>query len=188
MNRERPNRAPESVRPLFRRFSDVLPQPALAIYNQIPPEMQLDLENGLNRVQRMGGVIRQNFPVPSHIRESDHDHVVEYEVINNDFSQGYPELKPFIDFETQVPLMGVIHDVGEINPAIYDMPTIDRTPEEDRRKLLEPFAGRLILARIPDPDLRARALGLYNRFLADEPSDLNVQMAHLIDKMGHLYV
>lgn len=187
-----PEKSPEAGLPV--RISDALLPETKVWYDLLQPDLQDAYEQELHTIDRMGALREKLRTVAatdmsiSHMpetippgTETNLHHVYETEALAAGVAKGYPALAEHINFvDVQKIILG--HDVGEI--GVDDQPALkaDMTPEQRRRKNLEPWFGRNILEKIPDPTLREEALTFYSRYQEKNPRDMEVQMAQFLDK------
>ncbi len=162
------------------RLSGVLLPPAQEFYDKaLTPPQQLQYERALHGVQRMKGLRDKGF-VPEGFGESNLEHTYAALRKVRNWEDTYPSLSLYM-VDAQKGL--ITHDSGEIHPLIDDVQPTDRTPEEERRKRLEPFAARTMMNFfIPDPGARQSVREVYDRYQANKIEDVPTQIARFADK------
>lgn len=190
MDRERRSQPSTPVAPRERRqpplpvrFSDALLPKAQEFYDSVLPRpLQQRYERANTTVIRMKSLREKGFPIPPDFQESNLEHIVSSMHMAREYQESHPALGHVIDFDTVQILLGM-HDSGELAQDIGDVNPLYRTHRDEARKRYEPIAAKkAILSQIPDPQAREQVIALYDRYIADDPNDLEVQMAHFIDK------
>jgi len=180
-NRTEQSFHPSSFHELSSRFRNSLFPEARQFYESIPEGLRDQYERGLYRVQRGGFFIAQGFPNAKDFNETDLEHVVLGEERIKNSMETYPVLQKYINrADTQVAFGG--HDSGETHLRINDVPPFGRTPREEIVKRLEPWAAHLVIAKIPNPRVREETLLLYDRYIENDPKDLEIQFARYTDR------
>lgn len=168
------------VQPLTLR--DPLLPPALSRYDALGSDIQEAHAQMLSGVKRMGTARKKGFLIDPSFIETNREHVGTSLEMALEYSDNYPILNDYIRFDG-VQTMLLHHDDGEGVPSIGDVPVVDRTEADERRKKLEHrAAGMYVFSHIPDPDARKVVKSHYKVYAANDPKNLDVQMTRFIDK------
>lgn len=135
----------------------------------------------LGKVQRMKLLEEIGLMLPGVRRQYNDEHTYDICADALRINNTTKELPKWIDF-ARVQLGAIVHDIGESNDAVSDVQPYNRTKKDEAKKRLEPWAGRMVIYKIPNPKVRELALGVYREHIEDDPRNLNVQMTRYLDK------
>ena len=163
-------------------YANLLPEAAVIYAARVPKKARQAHEKRQDGVMRMGGMVMKGLIDPKEATESNLQHYDASFGMALEYKRDYPVLENSVDWVLVQQFSG-LHDTGEMCPIIADVPVTNRSHRDEARKRLEPkVAKRIIEEYIPDPEDQLYWLGLYDRYQANRPEDISVQMARFIDK------
>lgn len=143
----------------------------------IPKGLQEKYETALSIVQRWrGGNWKDD------IHETDWRHVVGMFGVLKDINEACPTLLSEVDRKT-VEHMIYVHDIGEIikGDLTHNRDDYDFVYGKWKRK--ERIAGKWLIRKIEDRDIKMQAMKLYERCMPPQPEDKEALLTDFIDKI-----
>jgi 5'-deoxynucleotidase YfbR-like HD superfamily hydrolase len=148
--------------------------------NRVPETLKVLYKYHMRHINRWEGG-----PQRSLIPETNLDHVEAMHALAESVRSSYSTLAEKLDWDSIADMIDV-HDGGEIGPGDLDRSDLEYENKVKRHKRREHLTFLFGSRRIADPNLRNDVLTTYWRFIKPEPSDIESNFAHLLDKVQAL--